>query len=141
MRYYLSYGSNMVVDQMKIRCPDAKLLSKEYLKGYKLEFKKVKNGIYLDMVKSLSFNSKVPVFIWEVSLQDEKNLDEYEDLGDSYIKKEIDCSLGKAFVYLVNEKYKELGFPKDEYLLPILNTYIENGFDKNILLRQFKGED
>ena len=35
---YIAYGSNMVQEQMAVRCPDAKLIGTGYISGARLEF-------------------------------------------------------------------------------------------------------
>ncbi|WP_067140519.1 gamma-glutamylcyclotransferase family protein [Oceanivirga salmonicida] len=138
MRYYLAYGSNMVIEQMNIRCPESKFIKTEKLYGYELIFKRTREGVYLDLIKSDKKNY-VPVVIWEISENDEKNLDEYEDVPLSYLKKEIDCSIGKALVYIMANKWTKEEIPEDKYFLPILKTYEENKFDENILIKNLGG--
>ena len=38
-KYYLAYGSNLNLRQMKRRCPNAKKVENFLLKGYVLEFR------------------------------------------------------------------------------------------------------
>ena len=38
-KYYLAYGSNLNVKQMKSRCPDARVLGIGEIEGYRLLFK------------------------------------------------------------------------------------------------------
>ena len=38
-RLYIAYGSNINLEQMANRCPNSKIVSKEMLKGYELEFR------------------------------------------------------------------------------------------------------
>lgn len=40
-RLYIAYGSNINLEQMAYRCPNSKIVSKEMLKGYELEFRGV----------------------------------------------------------------------------------------------------
>jgi len=35
---YIAYGSNMVKEQMAIRCPDARLIGTGHIEGARLEF-------------------------------------------------------------------------------------------------------
>ncbi len=138
MKYYLAYGSNMVIEQMKRRCPDAKIIKTEKLYGYELVFKKTREGVYLDLIKSKDNSSYVPTILWEISENDEKNMDEYEDVPLSYLKKEIDCSVGKALIYIMDEKWTVEAIPEDKYFLPILETYKQNKFDINILMKNLR---
>ena len=40
-RLYIAYGSNINLEQMANRCPNSKVIGKEMLKGYELEFRGV----------------------------------------------------------------------------------------------------
>ena len=46
-RYYIAYGSNLNVAQMRMRCPHATILGTAKLKGWELLFKGSKTGSYL----------------------------------------------------------------------------------------------
>ena len=43
-RYYIAYGSNLNVGQMRMRCPHATILGTANLKGWELLFKGSKTG-------------------------------------------------------------------------------------------------
>ena len=45
-RYYIAYGSNLNVPQMRMRCPHATILGTANLKGWELLFKGSKTGWY-----------------------------------------------------------------------------------------------
>ena len=64
-RYYIAYGSNLNVGQMRMRCPHATILGTANLKGWELLFKGSKTGSYLAIEKSEG--GTVPVVIWEVT--------------------------------------------------------------------------
>ena len=46
-RYYLAYGSNLNINQMRMRCPDSKVVSKGFINDYELLFKGSLTGAYL----------------------------------------------------------------------------------------------
>lgn len=73
---YFAYGSNLNLNQMAKRCPNAVLVGKGILYGYKLDFR-----YYLSI--SRDDKSQVPIGIWEIDEADEKALDAYEgfDVG------------------------------------------------------------
>ena len=50
-RYYIAYGSNLNVRQMRMRCPTARRIGTSELKGYELLFKGSKTGSYLTVEK------------------------------------------------------------------------------------------
>ena len=57
-RLYIAYGSNINLEQMAYRCPNSKVVGKEMLKGYELEFR----GVATIVPKE---NAEVPVLIWD----------------------------------------------------------------------------
>ena len=50
-RYYIAYGSNLNVRQMRMRCPSARIIGTSVLKDYELLFKGSKTGSYLTVEK------------------------------------------------------------------------------------------
>lgn len=129
MRYYIAYGSNIITKDLKMRCPDSKIVGKSFLEDFKLEFKK-----YLNIKKEKG--SKVPVLVIEVSERDERRLDEYENYPALYIKEEIylkDLDI-TAFYYIITDINKPLEPPREGYLKGCLNGYKEHGFDTKYIL-------
>lgn len=144
-RYYIAYGSNLNVRQMKMRCPGATILGTTKLKNYELLFKGSKTGSYLTIEKKEG--STVPVVIWEVTESDEKSLDRYEGYPIFYYKKEMKLQYkgirtGKrrtvdAFVYIMNEE-NPIGVPSIYYMKTCIDGYDTFYFDKNILINAYK---
>lgn len=136
-KYYIAYGSNLNVRQMKMRCPTAVILGTAVLNGWELLFKGSKTGSYLTIEKRRG--GKVPVAIWEVTTADERSLDRYEGYPSFYYKKDIavkykGIKTGKqhtvtAFVYIMHEE-RPLGIPTDFYLRTCIEGYSVFGFDK-----------
>lgn len=50
-RYYIAYGSNLNVRQMRMRCPSARIIGTSTLRDYELIFKGSKTGSYLTIEK------------------------------------------------------------------------------------------
>ena len=46
-RYYIAYGSNLNVYQMRFRCPNARIIGTAVMPDYELLFKGSKTGSYL----------------------------------------------------------------------------------------------
>ena len=144
-RYYIAYGSNLNVKQMKMRCPGANILGTTKLKDYELLFKGSKTGSYLTIEKKEG--STVPVAIWEVTESDEKSLDRYEGYPIFYYKKEMKLQYkgirtGKrrtvnAFVYIMHEE-NPVGVPSIYYMKTFIERYDTFYFDKNILINAYK---
>lgn len=137
-KYYLAYGSNLNVVQMKHRCPDAKSIGTAWIHGYQLLFKGSKTGSYLTIEKAE--NSKVPVAVWEVSEADERRLDIYEGYPNFYYKTEMEVTVNrrkiKAFVYIMHEE-RPLGIPSSHYVRTCVQGYRDFEFNLKYLRLAF----
>lgn len=139
-KYYLAYGSNLNIDQMAWRCPDARVLGTAEIAGYRLLFKGSKTGSYLT-IEAME-GAKVPVAVWEVSAADEQRLDRYEGFPTFYYKKEMPITYTgirtkrkrrvTAFVYIMHED-RPLGVPTRGYLETCMVGYHDFGVDGNAL--------
>ncbi len=130
-RLYVAYGSNMVEDQMQVRCPDARLISREVLDGYALECRDIYSGIYLNAYKDDS--SSIPVYVWDISADDEAVLDEYENYPESYIKVDVPTSQGMAMMYVMSDTVGKRGMPEAEYIQPVYDLYVEQGYPLDVI--------
>lgn len=137
-KYYLAYGSNLNVHQMRYRCPNAKPAGTAWIHGYQLLFKGSKTGSYLTIEKSEK--SKVPAAVWEVSEADERRLDAYEGFPTFYYKKEVEVTVNrrkiKAFVYIMHEN-RSLGIPSSSYVRTCVQGYRDFGFHLKYLRLAF----
>lgn len=139
-RYYIAYGSNLNIPQMRVRCPGARIIGTSVIEDYQLLFKGSKTGSYLTIEPMEG--AEVPVVIWEVTETDEKALDRYEGYPNFYYKKEMALDIkgirtGKvrkrdAFVYIMHEE-RELGIPSWYYVNTCLDGYRAFGFDEKYL--------
>ena len=140
-RFYIAYGSNLNVRQMRMRCPDAVIIGTAFIPDYRLLFKGSKSGNYLTIEPHSG--SRVPVAVWAVSARDERQLDIYEGFPDFYYKKgfplEVKLSeTGKirkltAFAYIMHED-RPVGIPSNLYMRTCLEGYDTFRFDKNVLV-------
>ena len=140
-RYYIAYGSNLNVRQMRMRCPSARIIGTSVLKDYELLFKGSKTGSYLTVEKKPG--GTVPVAVWEVTADDEKALDRYEGFPNFYYKNELTLPIkgirtGKirkrrVFVYIMHED-RLIGIPSNFYMRTCLEGYDTFRFDKDILV-------
>ena len=143
-RYYIAYGSNLNVRQMRLRCPSATVLGTANLRGWELLFKGSKTGSYLTIEPCEK--GTVPVAIWEVTEQDEKALDRYEGYPSFYYKKEIKVQYRgirtgrrrtvNAFVYIMHED-RPIGVPSDFYMRTCLEGYDSFRFDRRFLIAAY----
>ena len=134
-KLYIAYGSNMNIEQMKHRCLTAKIVTSIYLEGYRLRFM---GGRYSAVATiEPSREDLVPVTIWEIHPEDERNLDLYEGYPHLYRKETIKIKLGKktfpAMVYILNSERMLYGHPSEAYFDIIREGYIAAGFDPKLL--------
>lgn len=140
-RYYIAYGSNLNVRQMRWRCPGARIIGTAELQDYRLLFKGSKTGSYLTVEPEKGCT--VPVAVWEVSDQDELALDRYEGYPSFYYKTEMTLDVkgirtGKlrrrrAFVYIMREE-RPYGIPTSSYMSTCGQGYRFFGFPVDKLL-------
>lgn len=140
-KLYLAYGSNLNVEQMLYRCPDASVFGTAVLEDYRLLFKGSKTGSYLT-VESCQ-GSTVPLGVWRVSEADERALDRYEGFPSFYYKRELvlpvkNAKTGKvtnrrSFIYIMHEERK-IGSPSVSYLKTCGEGYRDFGFDTDPLI-------
>lgn len=139
-RLYAAYGSNLSVEQMAYRCPDAKIIGKSEIMDYRLMYKGSLTGSYATIEVAEGFT--VPVLIWKISEQDEKSLDRYEGFPSFYYKKEINVDITglagrylgehKVMAYIMHEN-RQHGLPSPMYENILREGYERFGFDNNIL--------
>lgn len=134
-KYYLAYGSNLNLNQMKRRCPNAKKVGSFLLKGYELEFR-----YYLTIKKNQ--NAEVPLGIFEIDEKDELSLDRYEGYPTHYRKEYLEVELNgkpiKALVYIMNEEIRGVMIPDTFHLRVCLEGYKDFGFDTSYLFKAYK---
>ena len=81
-RYYIAYGSNLSVEQMRHRTPKAKIVGTAVLRGWRLLFKSYAT---IEMKEG----REVPVLVWEITDSDEASLDRFEGYPTFYYKREL----------------------------------------------------
>lgn len=142
-RYYIAYGSNLNIRQMRYRCPGAKPIGISAIPDYELLYKGSKTGAYLTIEPKNG--SLVPIAVWAVTADDEKRLDIYEGYPNFYYKKEIRLPVklasGKirkvtAFVYIMHEE-RSIAIPSMTYIRTCEEGYRNFGFDVKYLDRAY----
>lgn len=148
-KYYIAYGSNLNIRQMRMRCPGARIIGTSMIEDYELIFKGSQTGAYLTIEPKIG--SSVPAAIWSVTEEDEMALDRYEGFPTFYYKAEMKLPIkgiksGKirirdCFVYIMHEE-RSIGIPSFSYVSTCLEGYISFGFDEHFLAEaQIKSEE
>ena len=138
---YLAYGSNMSLEQMYHRCPDAEPVGKGIIKGWRLMFKGSQSGNYATIEKEEGCT--VPVVAWAISELDEERLDHYEGWPHFYVKETVEFDYigdrpgrrvkGEGMVYIMPPDNSTLGLPSQRYFDVLVEGYHRFGLDLKIL--------
>lgn len=144
-KYYIAYGSNLNVEQMRMRCPGARIVGTSVIPDYRLLFKGSQSGAYLTIEPQEGFS--VPVAVWAISAADERSLDRYEGFPAFYYKKEmklpvksVDTGKNKnqtVFVYIMHEE-RLIGIPGEWYVEDCAAGYRDFGFDTAVLAEAYE---
>lgn len=133
-RLYVAYGSNLNIQQMKYRCPTAKLCGTGTIKDYELQFKGYPNSAFATIAPREGM--AVPVAVWEIRPKDELTLDRYEGYPSHYFKQDVPVQLDgrevTAMVYIMNLK-KQFGLPSTDYYQTVYEGYNDCKLDTDVL--------
>ena len=130
---YFAFGSNLYQKQMKKRCKDSKYIGCHKLKGYKLVFRHMYYGGGVADVERKK-NGMVLGAIYNISKQDEKKLDVYEDFPILYTKMYFKYYNKKVMTYIMNKKTK-FRYPTEKYLNVVKQGYKDCKLEKKCLLK------
>ncbi len=123
-KLYIAYGSNLNLNQMAMRCPDAMPVGTAMLDGWQLTFRGVAT---LEIVEGAT----APVGIWRITERCEKALDRYEGYPTLYRKENIEIEHNgnkvEAMIYLMNTGLPCM--PSRHYLQTIEEGYYDIGLD------------
>tara|TARA_B110000003_G_scaffold275201_1_gene317137 strand:+ start:861 stop:1220 length:360 start_codon:yes stop_codon:yes gene_type:complete len=115
---------------MKRRCKESVFLKKINLRGFRLTFRSKYRAADIEPKK----NSIVPGGLFEISKNDEKKLDVYEDYPILY-KKLIFNYYGKKVMTYTMVNKTPFKFPTERYLNIIKRGYKDCGLDKRYLYK------
>mgnify|MGYP003660040423 CR=1 FL=1 len=124
---YAAYGSNLNIDQMSRRCPDARPCGTGWIKDYRLCFRGV-----ADIAPAKG--ERTPVGFWEITERCESALDRYEGFPNLYQKIYFKNDQDDAVImaYIMNRSRDESS-PSASYYETIVEGYGDFGFDYFIL--------
>ena len=144
MKLYVAYGSNLNIEQMAHRCPDAQIVGSGAIPGYALKYRGSKTGAYATIVPKRG--GRVPVVVWKISHNDESALGVYEGFPRFYYKKRMHvyldgyCKGIYAMAYVMNDRAKP-GTPSNYYISTIMMGYQENGLDIEVLYKSLEDNE
>ena len=126
-KMYFAYGSNINLDQMSYRCPNASVIGPVVLENYELLFRS--GGFATIMPRD---GKKVHGLLWSLSPECERSLDRYEGYPRFYDKRMVTVrdSSGRelsVMAYIMDERFREPMLPSTGYYNGILEGYRQNG--------------
>lgn len=134
-RIYLAYGSNLNMDQMAHRCPNAQFLGTGLLRDWKLVFRRG----YLTVEPEKG--CELPFALWAVDREDEKALDRYEGYPRFYYTLDTEVEYtdlsglerkAEVFFYRMHSKFS-YEIPSWGYWETCSNGYEDCGLDEAFL--------
>ncbi|MDB2527585.1 gamma-glutamylcyclotransferase [Candidatus Pelagibacter bacterium] len=130
---YFAYGSNLHHGQMKRRCKDSIFLKKMNLKDFRLTFRSKYRAADIEYKKK----SIVPGGLFEISKNDEKKLDVYEDFPILYKKYYFTYYGKKVMTYTMVSK-TSFKYPTKRYLDTVKKGYKNCKLDNRYLKKALK---
>ena len=107
-KLYFAYGSNINLDQMAHRCPDATPVGPVMLENYELLFRGMTNHGGVATIRP-KHGSYVYGLMWKLTPECEKSLDHYEGYPHLYRKEQVTVFDAKGqevpvMVYIMNDR-------------------------------------
>jgi hypothetical protein len=125
---YFAYGSNICIEQMHFRCPNANKLGNAKLNNY--EFVINRHGLATLVAKLGACSEGV---LWSISESDKATLDVYEGLQSNLYSLQtmiIETRIGATQVLIYIATNQDLGRPALAYMEPIVNAARHHGFSE-----------
>ena len=124
---YFAYGSNINLEQMDYRCPDATVIGPVTLENYELLFRR---GAVATIAPCEG--GKVHGLLWNITPECERSLDRYEGYPRFYDKRMVTVRDGEGrelsvMAYIMDERFREPMLPSTSYYNGILEGYQQNG--------------
>ena len=136
-KVYIAYGSNLNMEQMQARCPDAWFCGTGKLENWELLYRGGTRSGGVATIRRKK-GKTVPVGLWFISEEDEKHLDVYEGFPWLYAKQNVFVQLDrgdkkvKGLVYIMTPKYCIPSYPSESYIKTILKGYVDCRLDMEV---------
>jgi hypothetical protein len=116
-RLYFAYGSNMCVEQMRLRCPGSHPVGSVAVPGWRFVINRAGYATVAAETGSI-----VHGVVWSLAAADEGPLDDYEGVAEGHYRKEtvVLDGFGPAMVYRAADE--QHGEPLQDYLDGILRA-------------------
>ena len=140
-RYYIAYGSNLNIRQMRMRCPHARVVGTAVIKDYELLFQGKPYGS-LSYHRTEEGRSGSRCSMGKLRNRMRRHLTATKDSQYFITRRKWNWTSreygrgrygeGSAFVYIMHEERK-IGVPSLSYVSTCLQGYISFGFDEHYL--------
>lgn len=137
-KLYFAYGSNINLDQMAYRCPDAEVVGPVTLEGWELLFRG--SGVATIGQKD---GSTVHGLLWQLTPDCERSLDHYEGYPHLYGKEPVTVRDAQGqeltvMAYIMTERYRTPAVPPTPYYEGIQEGYRQNGLPVRALKKAWE---
>lgn len=135
---YFAYGSNINLNQMAVRCPDAKVVEPAVLENYELLFRGNNRDYGVATIRPKE-GCQVHGLLWKITPECERSLDHYEGYPHLYEKQKIPLTTKSgqqisAMVYVMTRERERMpGMPTRSYYIGILEGFQQNGLPEQAL--------
>ena len=141
-KLYFAYGSNINLDQMAHRCPNASVMGPVTLENYELLFRGNNAGHGVATIAPKE-GSTVHGLLWQITPDCEWSLDRYEGYPTLYGKAPVtvkDAQGQKLTVmaYVMTERYQFPSIPSQFYYSGIEEGYRQNGLPVGALKKAWE---
>ena len=126
-RLYFAYGSNINLNQMDYRCPDATVVGPVALENYELLFRR--GGFATIAPKE---GGKVHGLLWSITPECERSLDLYDNKQTVTVRDGLGQEL-PVMAYIMDERFREPMLPTETYYNGILEGYRQNSLPVHAL--------
>tara|TARA_R100000742_G_C4277890_1_gene100135 strand:- start:1287 stop:1727 length:441 start_codon:yes stop_codon:yes gene_type:complete len=136
-KIYFAYGSNLNLEQMAKRCPNARQLGALYIPNWKLVFRGV-----ADIEPTRNNDDLLPCGIWEITKECEKVLDIYEGVKRGLYRKEYICGMmtyrmnttdifppARSYFNVILQGYQDFGLNTDHLFNSLGCSHYSESFD------------
>lgn len=136
-RLYFAYGSNINLDQMAYRCPNATVIGAVTLEGYELTFRGRADGSGVANIEPKQ-GASVPGLLWNITPDCERTLDRYEGAPRLYVQQDVTVrdARGREYnvmAYVMTDLFREPAIPSPFYYQGIRDGYAQNGMNEKPL--------
>ena len=144
LRNYFAYGSNINLEQMAHRCPDAKVVGVVTLENYELVFRGSSPFSGCGNIEPRE-GGVVYGLLWQITPQCEEALKRYEGYPHFYDQQTVSVrdAEGKkhtAMVYVMTKQRALVpASPTRSYIACIRDGYVQNGMDLQAFEEALKG--